>query len=60
MESIKRDALKILNQAFDDAYTKQHRTTIGGNEYVHAVRKDADSTRTAEINRNDVEKNLLF
>jgi hypothetical protein len=56
VESVTREALKILNQSFDDAYAKQYRTTIGGNEYVHNVQREtpADSAGTAGIEQQTV------
>jgi hypothetical protein len=57
VESITQEALKILDKSFHDTYAKHNRKIIGGNDYVHAT---ADGARTAEINGNDVEKNILF
>ena len=50
-ESITREALKILEKSFNDTYAKQYRTTIGGNEYVHNVQREAttDSKATAAV-----------
>jgi hypothetical protein len=50
-ETITREALKILNQSFGKTYAKQYRTTIGGNEYIHGVQREAttDSKATAAV-----------
>jgi hypothetical protein len=46
VESVTREALKILN----DTYAKQYRTQIGGNEYVHqAAPTNSDETPTGSI-----------
>ena len=55
-----KELLPGLNDLFGmeyKSYKQRHRERIGGNDYVHAV---ADGARTAEINGNDVEKNILF
>jgi hypothetical protein len=50
-EVVTREALKILNQSFGKTYAKQYRTTIGGNEYIHGVQREAttDSKATAAV-----------
>jgi hypothetical protein len=55
-----KELLPGLNALFGmeyKSYERKQREAIGGNEYVHAA---ADGARTAEINGNDVEKNILF
>jgi hypothetical protein len=67
-ESVTREALKILNRSFNDSYTKQYRTTTGGNEYIHGVSQrdilqgetPAISTGTAEISRENIQANPLL
>lgn len=55
-----KELLPGLNELFGmeyKSYERRQRETIGGNEYVHGT---ADSARTAEINGNDVERNIFF
>jgi hypothetical protein len=51
MKSITEEALKILNQAFGDAYNgkdREKRERIGGNEAAHAARPRASDTQSSE------------
>jgi hypothetical protein len=38
IQSVTQEALKILNKSFDDAYAKQHRKQLGGNEGIHGLK----------------------
>ena len=48
VESVTREALKILNHS----YNKQYRTQIGGNEYVHAARQIRGSKTNRQTSHN--------
>jgi hypothetical protein len=37
IETITREALEILDQAFDGSYAKYNRKLLGGNSYVHGL-----------------------
>ena len=37
VESVTREALKILNQSFGETYAKYNRKLLGGNSYVHGL-----------------------
>lgn len=59
-QELLKELLPGLNALFGmeyKSYERKQREAIGGNEYVHGT---ADGARTAEINGNDVEKNILF
>lgn len=55
-----KELLPGLNALFGmeyKSYERRQREAIGGNEYIHGT---ADGARTAEINGNDVERDILF